>query len=366
MTKSNIRILHLVSSLDKDSGVMSVIMNYYKNIDRKKFQFDFVFFIPNVSDDKSSYEKEIKYLGGNCTLITSPKNMVKFLSQLKMVIKNNDYPILHNHEVYLTNIIKNMILRKHCKIITHSHTTSYSDKKLSALRNYILTLGVGRFSDYNIACSTEAGRHLFKKNDFRLLYNAIEFSKYVFNENSRALLRKRYNMENKVVIGHIGRFNKQKNHMFILEIIKNINNPNIHFCLIGEGPLKEQILYLIKNDKELKDKVTILDFKENIGEYMSMFDYFILPSLYEGLPMIGIEAQINLLNCTFSNKITKEVSISNTCVFLDLNTQKWIDHINGLLLKNMDRTNVSLINYEQFNIKRVVLSLEKIYTGLVE
>lgn len=366
MVYKKIRVVHFLSSLSITSGVAAVIMNYYRNIDRDKIQFDFIYFCEN----SSTYENEINLLGGNIYKINKPGLKSSFYTEMNNILKKYDssYTIFHNHETYLNIFINKIIKKNNIKaLVVHSHTTLYSDKKINALRNKILCLPLKRQSDYFVACSKAAAKAFYGEKNIRdnkvfILNNAINCEKFKYNSNIREKIRKSLNLTNFFVIGHVGRFNNQKNHIFILKVFNEFlkSRKNSKLLLIGDGPLMNRVKE-ISEKMNLSDNVIFLGRRDNVNEILQAMDCFILPSLYEGLPVIGIEAQCAGLPCIFSKNITTEVDICNV-KFLELNDSIdiWINSI--LLSENINRIDCSeKLTQQGFNIKNEAKKLENFY-----
>lgn len=364
-----IRIVHFVSSISKSSGVMGVIMNYYRNIDTSKIQFDFIYF----KTFENNYHQEISELGGRTYLVSSPKRLLKFQNDMNNIFSFYEYRIIHNHEVYLNGILSYIIKNKNIKIISHSHNTELSDRRISKLRNKILCHNINKTADIRLSCSEKAGESLYGVNtNFEVIYNAVDTNEFEFNQQKRQKMKEKLSIEDRVIIGHIGRYNHQKNHMFLIDIFKELNkkNPNALLLLIGEGPLKEEVLKKIEY-LNLTESVIMLDFQNNISDYLQVMDIFVLPSLYEGLPVVGVEAQANSLPCVFSDNITREVGLLYETEFLSLklNANTWADKINNMLgdisytLKRQESRKEHIIN-KDFDIVDSTRKLEYIYTGL--
>lgn len=371
MSNKKIRVIHFLSSLSITSGVAAVIMNYYRNIDRDKVQFDFIYFYENGI----TYENEINKLGGNIYKISKPGLISNFYKEINNVLKryDNNYTIFHNHEAYLNIFINKIIKKNNIKsLIVHSHTTLYSDKKISALRNRLLCLPIKKQANYFFACSKAAGETFFGKkytlnNRVFILNNAINCEKFQYDARVRSDVRKELNIENRFVIGHVGRFNNQKNHKFILklfnEILKKKNDCKL--LLIGDGPLLDDIKLMSKR-MNINRNIIFLGRRNDINRILQGMDCFILPSLYEGLPVIGVEAQCSDLPCIMSDNITKEVDVGN-CEFLSLddNINKWVNSvINKEGFKRNDSTE-SLKN-NGFDIRQESLKLRDFYINVIK
>jgi len=367
------RILHVVSSLTRVSGVMSVIMNIYRNIDHSNVQFDFMYF----DDTNDSYQNEILAMGGRIYKIPKPsiKKVASFYTYMSSFFdeNRNKYIALQIHEVYLCAILAPIAKRNGIKhVIAHSHNTMFSDKIKSSIRNRILCLPLKRIVDIYFACSIAAGEFLYGKKAIEsgkvhVINNAIDCNKYKYNHGIRDRIRSELNLTDQFVVGHVGRFNEQKNHIYLLDVfaeIKKTKNKS-KLLLIGTGPLKELI-----SDKVialgLSEDVIFLGQRNNVNEILQAMDVFVMPSLFEGLPVVGIEAQATGLLCYMSDEITKEVSISNV-YFMSLSDSpdKWA---NAIIKRFIDfhRKDCSkdIKNYG-FDIKIEAKKTESFYLSLI-
>lgn len=302
---------------------MSVIMNYYRHIDRKLVQFDFLCFLPC----ENSYDNEIESYGGHVYYVKKPGSSMVAMREFETFFKEYDgkYQWFHNHEVYLSFYISWMVSRYDFgHLAIHSHTTCFSDKWLRARRNQILCIPIKFMKCYRIACSKAAGDFLFGKkvvehNKVFILYNAIECLKYKYNQIKRDELRHCLGVQDKLVIGHVGRFEKQKNHDFLIESFSIVKErfPESVLILIGDGSLKVKMEQKVKRIG-LEDSVYFLGQQINSQDWYQVMDIFWLPSLYEGLPMAAVEAQTSGLPCLLSDTITQEVDLLDTTIRLSL------------------------------------------------
>lgn len=363
-----VRVLHVVSKLSIGSGVMGVIMNYYRNIDLNKVQFDFLYFIEN----EKIHKDEITKLGGRCYLLSKP-SITSYKKYIDFFKENaSKYQAIHVHEVYLNSIIlpiANKFGIKH--LITHSHATKFSDKRISALRNRVLCLPIKQTANIYLACSKAAGITVYGKRfvesgKVKVINNAINIEKFKFNNDTRDKFRKELHINNKFVIGHVGRFNEQKNHIFLLKIFFELKKkkPSSQLMLIGDGPLFEYIQNKVKT-LGIEDSVMFLGRKENVQDYFQAMDSFILPSLFEGLPVAGVEAQASGLPTIMSNNITKEVGLAKySYISLNESAEYWASKI-----ISMDRNENRLSSYTEviksgFDIRDESKKLENLYLNL--
>lgn len=362
-----IRILHLVSSLSIRSGVMSVIMNYYRNIDTDKIQFDFCYFV----EREGTYESEINSMGGKVYKITRPSLSRSFRNELNDFFesKKNTYRTLHIHEVYLTFLFAPIAKKNGIdNVITHSHSTMYSDKKLKALRNRMLCIGLKNHADYYYACSIAAGKFLYGKRTFdkgkvNVINNAIDCKKYKFDINTRTYMRQKLELEGYLVIGNIGRFMEQKNHTFLLDVFSLIKQKQVKakLLLVGDGDLFQNVKD--KVDKlNLNNDVIFLGRRNDIPDLLCAMDVFLLPSLFEGLPVVGVEAQASGLPIVISDTITEEVCLFNyKYLSLKKSPDYWAKEVLSIK-KDEDRTLGYIKTKEKgFDITQEAKKLQEMY-----
>lgn len=349
-------------------GVEAFLMNIYRRIDKTKMQFDFLVHY----NEKFHYDDEIEKMGGKIYRLSfrNDKNYFKYIRDLKrFFVEHKEYNIVWGHMDGLARIYLKIAKKQGVKTtICHSHITS-SEHSIKGILKSILKNNVWKYCDYRFACSTEAGKYLYGNHDFQLIHNAIDIEKFSYNQQIRNKVREENNWKNKVVIGHIGRFFPQKNHYYLIEIFDRISSLDDDFvlCLCGDGEEKENIKNLI-NEKGLQDKVKFTGNVSNVSDYYQAFDIFVMPSLYEGLPVTGIEAQTSGLKCIFSDTITKEVNLVNeNTMFLpigDENISKWVKYI--IENKTYDRSDCSsIIRSKGYSIDDLVSNItrfmEKIY-----
>lgn len=359
------RVLHINSTIYINSGVMTVIMNYYKHIDHSKINFDFLYFMA-PGDGYKTHQETIESYGGKVYFIPDFTKFITFNRKLDELLKNNSYNIVHIHDPFVVKFIHHTLRKNHVKnIIVHSHATQWSDKRLNGIRNQIICLGLRRYIDYPFACSEAAGNFLYgKKKHFTVLNNAIDTERYAYDETERNNIRAELNVKGRTVYGHVGNFNNQKNHVFLIEIFKEILkiDHNAILMLIGDGPLRTVVVDMVKKLK-LEEKVLFLGKKNDVQRYYQAMDCFILPSLYEGLPMVGVEAQCSGLPIIFSDTITKEVGI-DTYKFLSLNNspKAWAKVAVTYAHANKNRElSKEIVISKGFDVKKEASRLENLY-----
>lgn len=328
-----IKVLHFVSTPAIWSGVMSVIMNYYRHMDRSRIQFDFLCFIP-CKNQQESYEREIEELGGRVFFVVKPGSSPGSVRELSLFFKNHGqgYQWLHNHEVYLSFLLKPIAVHFGISnFIVHSHTTKFSDRRLAALRNGILCIPIRFMHCRKFACSLEAGTFLFGKRAVELdavyvLHNAIEAEKYAYKPEIRQVIRRELGVENCFVVGHVGRFVPQKNHEFLISTFKELlkAEPVARLLLIGDGPLRESVKKKCLEEK-IDGQVVMLGQRNDVAELFNAMDVFVLPSVFEGVGIALVEAQANGLFGLASDCVPKEAEVTGRVQFLPLREEMWID-----------------------------------------
>lgn len=353
-------------------GVESVLMNYYRNIDKNKIQFDFIF----DEDSTDIPYKEIELLGGKVILVPPYQKIFKYHKELKRVLIDGNYKIVHSHINTLS--VFSLFVAKRAGIpirIAHSHSTTNKKEKKKNLLKQILKPFSKLFATNYMCCSEHAGRWLFgnkeyDKGNIYLLNNAIDLDEFKYNEELRIAKRKELGIgDNTIAIGHIGRFVEQKNHRFLIDVFNDIykkNNDSI-LLLVGKGPLIEEMKEKVNNLK-LTDSVKFLGQRDDVNELYQAFDFFLFPSLYEGLGMVAIEAQSSGLLCGVSNEVPKDVNITDKVYYMDLNndSKEWADKILEILkdINNKRDNYTECIRQRGYDIKEEVRKLEKIYLEL--
>lgn len=362
--KYPIRIAHIIGKA-VNGGTETVAMNYYKNIDKKKFQFDF--FVESTSKviDRDYIEKN----GGRIYIIPSYKHIIKYVKTLKKIFRSNKYYIVHSHMNSLSFIC--LKIAKCCDIpirIAHSHSTTSKNEPLRNLLKLFFRKFSTKYSTDYFACSNKAGIWLFGKkyieNGF-LLKNAINDKKFSFSLEKRKEVRNELKLNDEILLGNVGRLAKQKNQIFLLKLLKELIKVGFEgkLLIIGEGDQKEKLLkYCHKNG--ILDYVIFHQPVENIEDYYSAMDIFLFPSLYEGLGISLIEAQINGLHCVVNCDLpVSEATINEKCVHpLRLEKDNWVSFVNEN--KNIRREKNVIIPMD-FDISNQGAVLQKKYERLL-
>jgi glycosyltransferase involved in cell wall biosynthesis len=358
-------------------GAESMIMNYYRNIDREKVQFDFL--VHRL--ERGAFDDEIEVLGGR--IYRMPKinllKVKKYRQRLQNFFnKHNDYTTVHSHlNAFGIFVLSEAIKARIPVRIAHSHialqkitfknigNTSIKDVIKISIKNF-LKIKIKDVSTHYFSCGEEAANWLFgsKEKNVYIINNAIDTKKFVYNLNIREKARIQLNLTNSFTIGHVGRFNIQKNHQFLIDIFSEILkvNSNCKLLLIGEGELESTILQKVKKMK-LENSVIFLGVKSNISFYLQAMDVFLFPSLYEGLPVTLIEAQASGLPCIVSNSVSKDSKLTKLVEFHSLTNSDsyWAEQV--LKHKNRGGRNSTSIEIQEkgYDIKQNALELQEFY-----
>lgn len=361
-----IKLVQVLGFMDS-GGIESSVMNYYRNLDKEKFSIDFI-----VCDGSTlPCRDEIENSGGKIYIVPHYKHIFKYMREVKKIFRKNKYDIVHAQMNSLSVFPLFCAYREKIKVrICHSHSTANSKEKFKNILKIFLKPFSKIFATDYFACSEHAGKWLYgknivKNNKFYIVNNAVNMVKFEFNESKRKEIRKKLNIDDCYVIGHVGRFMPQKNHEFLIEVLydlkKKINN--IKLILIGDGRLEDSIKSKIVNLK-LEDNVIFLGVTSHVENYFQAMDLFVFPSLYEGLGMVAVEAQINNLYVLASSAVPIEAKISNKIHFLNLNKNLWVANIMKLKDSRSQKF-IKFDNYNLFDINEQVKRLETKYEEMV-
>src|SRR5690625_893344 len=367
---SPLKILHVVVNMNR-GGAETLIMNLYRKKNREKFKFYFLTFKSGV------FDSEITNMGGKVHRIPYITDVGHsgFIQELNYFFKENwNYKIIHSHMDKMSGFILKSAKKAKIPIrIAHSHNTAseggvFANAYKWYAGNHILTSATHLY-----ACSNKAATWLFgnRSDQAHILKNGIEIEKFKFCRNVRDSIRNELQLgQDTFVVGHVGRFLPQKNHLFLIDLFSSINKQvsDSKLLLVGDGPLRNKVESRV-NELNLKDKVKFLGVRENINQLLQVFDIFVMPSLHEGLPVTLIEAQGAGLPCFISNNITQEVDIGNGLVqYLPLkNKESWISAIANFKIENQSRENsLSALSEKGYDIKQTAKDTEQMYLMLGE
>lgn len=374
MKMEKIKIVHTIPM--GAGGISNLTLTINEKIDKEKYEFDYLVF----RNQKEFCDERAAKLGSPKLIVdvSSIKNPIfkgiKKVFGTAQLLKRENIKIIHvdastPYDVVLAVAAK---MAGVPKIIFHAHNDNY--ERNITLRNcmqplfrLLIPLTV---TDY-IAISEQAAKFLFpkkivKKKSYYLFKNGIDIPRYVYNEKIRKEYREKYNLNNKFVIGHIGRFVYQKNHEFLVDVFQEIkkNKTNAVLILIGTGELEIQIRKKVK-DLKLENSVIFWGITEEVNYLMQAMDCFVFPSRYEGLGMVAIEAQCSGLPTIVSDVLPKEVEITKCLKKIGLNesANEWANQI-IYFCDGYNRTDTSIyVKRAGYDINDIVKKLERLYKG---
>lgn len=322
-----IRVLCVFSQLDI-GGAESMCMNLYRQLDKSKVQFDFV----KHTSKKGDFEEEIALLGGRVFEApryrgTNHKSYCKWWeNHLQM---HPEHQIIHGH-YYTIAAIYFKIAHKFNRItIAHSHSTSAGKRRLRNLATNYWLSKINKYSDYRFACSIPAGKWLFGDHPFTVFHNAIDSRQFVYDPVLREKVREELGVSENYVAGTVGSLYYPKNPFGTIKIIKELKrrNPKTKFLWVGIGSMFDAVKSTI-HQEDLDDCCLMLGERNDVNRILQAMDVFILPSIYEGLPVVAVEAQAAGLPCIISDSVTREVDITGLCTFLPIqNSSLWAETI---------------------------------------
>ena len=371
-----IRVLNVVGRMGI-GGIETLIMNIYRNIDRSKVQFDFLTHMGNGG----AYEEEIRALGGRIYEMPVIRDcqggktyywrVFEYIYELKKFFREHpEYRVLHGHMTN-TAAIYMPVAKKYGRVdccIAHSHQTE-ATPGLSGVVTSFLQKNVEKVATDYFACSEEAAKWIYspdlvKAGKVKVIHNGADVEKYHFDSVKHEVLKKKMGYEGKIVIGNVARFKKQKNHTFLIDIFAEIHKKNDQtvLVLVGQGELEEEMKKKV-SQLGLEDCVDFLGARNDVPTLLQVFDLFLLPSLFEGLPLVGIEAQAAGLPVVASNTVTPETDITGNVTFLplDLSASEWADKTLDICNSFTRKDMTEKVRTAGYDIKQTAQWLQNFY-----
>lgn len=292
-------------------GVESVVMNYYRHVDRSKVQFDFLV----DSDSTLVPRKEIESLGGRVFVISPYQDILRYQGELEALFREQCWPIVHSHVNALSVFPLRAAKRAGVPVrIAHSHSTANPNERAKTAIKDVLRTQANRYPTARFACGRYAGEWLFGRGvSFEVMTNAIDLERFVFSPEGRKTVRAELGIaESALVVLHIGRFVEQKNHQFLVVVFASLlkRRPDAVLLLAGDGPMRPEIERKVA-ELGISDHVRFLGQRSDVAALYSAADVFCLPSLYEGLPVVGVEAQASGLPILMSTDVSDEAVITS-------------------------------------------------------
>lgn len=334
MSEKRLKVLMVLPTFDVCGGVESYVLNYMRRL-KNEIHFDII----AHGEGAAAYVDEVKSMGAEVTLLPhsllgNPAGMKR---ELDSYFASHSYDVVHcnmpNGAWYYLGAAERAGIKTR---IMHAHQTKYADKLTHSLRNIpLIKLGLKKATAY-MACSKLAGDFLFGKKQYDLIKNAIDMDRFIADYDSREQLKDKMGLSGKKVIIHTGRFCNQKNQPFALEVFKRVKNrlDDAQLVFLGDGEQK-QAAEKMALEMELGESVLFPGTVENTEEWLRASDAFILPSLYEGLPLSALEAQAAGLPCVIADTVTRELNITGNVSFLPLtySYDEWAEVVIGSLTR---------------------------------
>lgn len=360
-----VRVLHIVTNMDR-GGLETMLMNYYRHMDREKIQFDFL----EHRRDRAAYDDEIESLGGRIFRLPrlNPLSSGYFHALNAFFAAHPEYRIVHSHLDCMSAYP--LCAAKNAKVpvrIAHAHSTS-QDRNWKLVFKLISKKLISLYTTDLFACSADAGEWMFGTKDVHILPNAIDIERYAFNLLIRNQTKKALGLDDAFVIGHVGRFSAVKNHSFLTDIFAQIKRqePNSKLLLVGAGSEMQAVQQKVKT-LGLGADVIFTGVRNDVANLMQAMDVFVFPSLYEGLGIVLIEAQAAGLPCVVSDTIPREAYLTDlvTAEKLSSSVEKWAEKI--LKKRDFPRTDRrDEIAAHGFDITTEAVKLQEFYINAYE
>lgn len=357
------RILCILGKINS-GGVESIMCSYYKFLDKTQFQYDFIY------EEGSAFDipEDLIEMGARAYKVSSVTHPFKYMKDVRRIIKNGKYRIVHSNlnALSLFSLFAAKISGVKHRIL-HNHTTSSPvEKKRTYIKKLLRPFNLW-FTNVPAACSDMAARWMYgdKKTDsgsVTILRNGVDTERFAFSKEYRSEIRKEFNVENRRVIGHIGRFMTQKNHFFIIDIFEAYlkKDPTAILMLVGDGELFSKVQDYAK-EKGISQSIIFTGIRHDADKLYSAFDVFILPSLYEGLPVVGMEACACGLPVILSTEITRECAVTDKVSFLPIDDcNLWAEKIDAVISTDKERE-AGIMTGGKYDIRVCAKELEMLY-----
>lgn len=358
------RVLQVYPQMN-NAGTERVIFNLYENVDTSLVQFDFLVECPGELDGK------IQDLGGKIYYVSSDSKSQYYSKLLKFFKAHPEYRVVHTH----THARMDTVLKaaKACGVpcrIAHSHNARNDLPKAAAFIKGLTSIPMEHAATHFFACSSNAAKWLFphREKECKVLYNGIKLDDYLYCAENRKIVRTQLGIgEDDFVMIHVGRFAKEKNHEFLVQILKNYaekDSTNWKMLLVGEGPLEDLIKQQVA-DAGLSNHVVFLGARQDVNELYSGADLFLFPSLHEGLGIVVIEAQASGLRCVVSDAVPSEANMEVgllQTISLNDSVERWANAVYDTCGKHYDRVGKkNEILSGKYNIKKIAEEMQDFY-----
>lgn len=362
MTKVPVcKVLQVVTILDP-GGLENFVMNVYRNIDRTKVQFDFLVH----RERRGVYEDEIERLGGHIYRVprANPLNPHYFRA-LDEFFSTHSYDAVHVHLDCMSAFVLRAARKRDIPIrIAHAHNSS-QDKDIKYPIKLACKRLISRYATHLFACGEQAGEWMFNGHGFSIIPNAVDLNKFEFDGAVRVGVREELDIpSNALLIGHVGRFDRVKNHAWIIRVFAEVlkRDSNAWLVLVGDGGLKSNC-ELLTERLGVSSHVIFTGIRNDVNSLMSAMDIFLMPSFYEGLPVVLVEAQASGLPCLISDTLPTDCDLSDLITRLSLrsNPSIWASAIEGCVRRSGRSDYVDLLYSRGFDIGSLSHHLQQLY-----
>ena len=361
---NTIRVLQIVGSMGA-GGAETMLMNWYRKIDREKVQFDFLVH----HQAEACYEEEIRQLGGKIYHLSfaDDHNIIKYKKDLHSFFEAHpEYKIVHGHHSSYGRWYLKAAQEAGVPVrISHSHIASFS-RTTTGLLFFFMSRKYKKYANIHFACSNAAGEYMYGNTPYEVINNGIDTERFKYNQVARQIIRKEYGFNDSTTLfAHVGRFHHQKNHNFLIDIFSAYcdKEPDSALFLIGTGPLQGKIREKVDR-LGLKEKVHFLNNRSDVPDLLSAADLFLFPSFYEGLPLTLVEAQTSGLPVVCSDAITDETKLTDYYYPISLSEPltKWVSMIKQAKGLAIDRTKQNLqVKESGYDSSDVAMKIQKFY-----
>lgn len=332
-----IKVLMLVPNLFVANGVASFVMNYLRNLNHEEVQVD----IASYKEGDSIYYTEVEAAGGKMFFLPGIKNLPEHVKVCNKILSDGRYDIIHDNTLHIS--IPMMWCAKKAGVpvrILHSHNSKMGETPAKAFRNRFFLPVLRSLATNYAACSQLAGRAMFEDQEFTVIPNVIQTEKYRFDPTMRKSVQQKMNATDKFVVGTVGRLAEQKNPFFAIDVFKCLQKqvPNAEYWWVGSGPLEKSVQDYV-NQKGLSENVRLLGSRDDVTSLYQGMDVFFLPSLFEGLSIVTVEAQAMGLPCVVSDVIPPEAEYTELlkrCSLQD-SIEAWVEKIRNTQIKKTER-----------------------------
>lgn len=363
MRKITCKILYICTVPLVRNGIVTWLLNYSITIKKNNPNCKISIVFPSIKDQllvQTLQQNNIKVI----CISGRKKNFIHYSKKLYKNLKEEKYDLIHIHGNSCLMTMELLVCYfANAKVrIVHAHSTS-TDHPL--LNRFLYPLFI-RLSTENFACSDMAGQWLFKKREYTVIRNGIVLEEYRYNKKIALLMKKHLNFKDDIVLGHIGQFDDNKNQIFLVELLKELNIINHYkLVLIGEGPNKKNVEQLVK-EYNLNKFVIFTGNITNVNEVLQAIDIFLLPSYSEGLPYVLLEAQAMNIPCVVSSNVSQEAQLTQQYYSLDLNLDRWKKVIEQIDIRSRSVQNIKSDELNEYDIESNAKKLIEYYRRITK